>query len=140
MTPLLVARRSQRRFSMARMRAMLRCCQGALVSPYQPSSLMLTRTSAPSCGEVADLVGKDGLVADEDAVAMAVEAEGGCGRSPREKRRDLAGEFVGEGQVLLEGDVFAEGDEVDLVVAADAVAVGGEDHGGVVVEPLLLIL
>ncbi len=70
-TPLLVSRRSQRRFSMARMRAMLRCCQGALVSPYHAVVADVDEDFGAELGEVAHFVGEDGFVADEDAVAMA---------------------------------------------------------------------
>ena len=45
--PVLVSRKSQRRFSTARMRDILSVCQGAQVSPYQPSLEMLTSTWAP---------------------------------------------------------------------------------------------
>ncbi len=128
---------------MARMRAMFRCCHGALVSPYQPSSLMLTSTSAPISGKVADLVGKDGFVADEDAVAMTRPVL--CGKekdaavgSAREVA-DPAGELVGKDEQIFEGNVFAERNEVDLVVAADAASVGSDDHGGVVIVPGLKV-
>jgi len=89
--------------------------------------------------EVAYFIRKDCFVADEDAIAMAVEAEGGAIGSAAE-RGDFAGELVREGEVLLERDVFAEGNEVDLVVSADAVAVLRNDDGGVEILPLLLIL
>ena len=42
--PLFVASSTQRWFSMARMRDIWRCCQGALVSPYQRSSEILMST------------------------------------------------------------------------------------------------
>ena len=46
-------------------------------------------------GEVANLIGKDSFVADEDAVAMAVEAED-FALVPASKFRNAAGELVGE--------------------------------------------
>ena len=123
-TPLLVSRRSQRRFSMARMRAMFRCCQGALVSPYQPSSLMFTSTSAPLRAKLPHLVGKDRFVADEDAIAMrAVAATEDLALGAAGERRDAAGELVRKEEQVLERNVFAERHEVNLVVAADAPAV-----------------
>jgi hypothetical protein len=50
-TPELVSGRIQRRFSMARMRVMSRCCLGAEVSLYQPSLESLTRTSTVKAWE-----------------------------------------------------------------------------------------
>ncbi len=110
---------------------MLRCCQAALVSPYQPSLEMLTRTSAPFELVLADLVGEDRLVADEDAVGVAAGGEDLAVAAGIEGA-DLVEEVLGEEEELLEGDVFAEGDEVHLVVAAGEGAVGGDEVGGVV--------
>ncbi len=78
---------------------------------------------------MADFVGKDRFVTDEDAVAVRLAVVSG-------KAKDLAlvaarefghtaSEFVGEGKQVLKGNVLAEWDEVNLVVAADAGAVAG---------------
>ena len=124
---------------MALMRAMFRCCQGALVSPYQPSSLMFTSTSAPSCANSPHLVGKDRLIADEDAVAMRRHSRQRktLRSSPRVNDETLPGELVGKEEQILEGNVLAEGNQVNLVVAAHARAVRAHDQRGVVVRSRL---
>jgi hypothetical protein len=93
-------------------------------------------------GEVAHLVGEDRLIADEDAVAVGFTVRGGetedfavfatC------ERGDPAGEFTGKLEQVGEGNVLAEGDEMDLVVAADADAICRDDEGGVKVVCLLV--
>src|SRR5208282_87140 len=54
--------------------------------------------------------------------------------------RDSAGQLAGEREQVLEGNVFAEGNEVDLVVAANHLAAGVNDERGVVVVPSVLRL
>ena len=58
-------------------------------------------------GEVADFVGKHGLVADEDAVAMGVAVGSGESKDFRSvaarELRDTAGELAGEEEDFLKG-------------------------------------
>src|ERR1035437_6942488 len=72
--------------------------------------------------ELPHLVGEDGFIADENSVAMAVEAEDFALVAGR-ALGDFSGELAGKEEEAAEGNVFAEGDEVDFVVTAKARAV-----------------
>ncbi len=54
--------------------------------------------------------------------------------------RDPAGELVGKGEQILEGNVFAEWNEVNLVVPSYAGAIHAHDQRGVVVTPSAVLL
>src|SRR3984957_6171917 len=94
-------------------------------------------------GELANFVGEDGFIADEDAVAVMLAVRAGEKKDfvhvAASELGDAAGEFLGEEEELLEWNVFAEGDQVDFVVAANGGAIGGKDQGGVVVVAKALI-
>ncbi len=121
--PLLVSRKIQRRFSIARILAIFRCCQGALVSPYQPSSEMLTNTLCAIHREMSDLVGEDRFVADKDSVAMAAGAKNFTVFSPSEIRH-ITGQVTGKKQKVFETehirrteqDEFCHSDQQSLPV------------------------
>ena len=88
--------------------------------------------------ELPHLVGKNSLIADEDAVAMSIEVEdfallAAC------KLSDSSGELARKEQKVLEGDVLSKRHEVDFVVAANPDPVRPDDHRGVVVPPGLIL-
>src|ERR1700741_3243952 len=102
--PSLVTRRSQRRFSAARMRTMLKCCARADRLPNQPSLEMFTSSSAPP---VANLRTNEGnkLVWTDGRNHHALS-----GDEIADFRRNLVGESERPGNEL------AERDQVHLVV------------------------
>jgi len=59
-------------------------------------------------GELPHLIGKNGLVADEDAVAMAVQAED-LALVAAIEARDLAGELAGKEEQTAEGQYSPKG-------------------------------
>jgi len=82
-------------------------------------------------GKLANLVGEDRLIAEEDAVAMAIEAED-LALGSAAHLANVAGEGAGKGEQFMEGHILAEGNEVDFVVAAQGCAVRVDDQRGVV--------
>ena len=66
-------------------------------------------------GELADFAGEDGFVADEDAEFVVSGSERGA-RGAMGKIANRFGESGGEREDVAEGDVLAEGDEMDFVV------------------------
>src|ERR1035437_5420831 len=70
-------------------------------------------------GELADLVGKDRFITDEDSVAVTVQ-EKDLALLAAIEPGDFSGEFAGEEKQLLERNILTERNEVNLVVAAGA--------------------
>ncbi len=88
---------------------------------------MFTSSSAPPALKRAHQVGEDALVADEAADAMAVElAHHGLhpGGEVGHLLDELGGEPPSQRQQRLDGDVLAEGHQLDLVVAQHQLAPG----------------
>ena len=129
--PVLVSRNSQRRFSTARMRDMLSVCQGAQVSPYQPSFGDIDQHLGALLYKQPNLVAEDFFVADEDAERVAAGRKDYAAPAVRHVA-GLLGEVLGKGEEMFVGDVFAPGHEVDFVVAAFDRAVGIHEERGVI--------
>jgi len=81
--------------------------------------------------QLADLVAEDGLVTDKDTVGVAASGEDGTLSSGFEGSY-LVEEIFCEEEELFEGDVFAEGYEMHLVVVTVEGAIGIDERGAVV--------
>src|SRR5437588_6382823 len=81
-------------------------------------------------GELAYFTGKDRFIADENAIASAVQVEDLALRS-RSKVPDFARQLFSEKQEFLQGHIFAEGHQMDLVIATYHLALRIQDERGV---------
>ena len=81
-------------------------------------------------GEFANLVAKDGLVADEGSVGVAARGEDDSVLAGIEGARFVE-QTLCEEEKFLERDVLAEGDEVHLVVAGYEFPLRADEGGGV---------
>src|SRR5579871_1719700 len=75
----------------------------------------------PHLRKLAHLIGKDGLVADESSIGMAIGGEDGTLLAGIEEA-NLGEETLGEEEEVLIGDVLAKWDEMHLVVTANELA------------------
>src|SRR5271168_438940 len=82
-------------------------------------------------GELADRVGDNGLVTDENGEASARQLADGKLLAGM-KLANLRDDRVGKGEPAPPGNEFAEGDELDFVVGKDAVTGRVHENGGVV--------
>src|SRR5579883_3495993 len=89
------------------------------------------------CRQLADFVGEDRFVADEDAKLLGSGPERGA-RGAARKVADSLGQASGESEDGGERDILAERHEVDLAVTAVPGA-GGTDEGGGVVDGLRIV-